>query len=288
MGMIVWQTICSCLQATGLLWFISHFPIFYDRYNMYSIKRFFEITIVLIAKDFKIKYKNTLLGYIWAMGYPLAFASILYIAFKNIIRIKVDNYGLFLMVGIFPWQWFANATYLSSRSLITNATLIKKILFPRSLLPLSTVLIEMIHFILSWIVIIFFLFLNDQRLFYLSWLYGAPLITIIQLAMIYGVGLAVSSLNIFFRDMERIVSLLTTMLFYMTPVIFPLTLVPESYKPYFLLNPMTGLIELWRTLFLEGVIAWGWLALSAVYASLFLLVGGLVFRSLKNRFAEVL
>lgn len=255
---------------------------------MYTINRFIEITIVLIGKDFKIKYKNTLLGYIWALGYPLAFATILYIAFKNIIRIKVDNYGLFLMVGIFPWQWFANATYLSSRSLITNATLIKKILFPRSLLPLSTVLIEMIHFILSWIVIIVFLFLNDQHLFYLSWLYGAPLITIIQLAMIYGVGLAVSSLNIFFRDMERIVSLLTTMLFYMTPVIFPLTLVPDSFKPYFLLNPMTGIIELWRTLFLEGILSWRWVGISAVYAVFFLLVGGLIFRSLKNRFAEVL
>lgn len=255
---------------------------------MFSIKSFIEITTVLIGKDFKVKYKNTLLGYIWALGYPLAFATILYIAFKNIIRIRVDNYGLFLMVGIFPWQWFANATYLSSKSLVTNATLIKKILFPRSLLPLSTVIIEMIHFILSWVVIIMFLFLNDQHLFYVSWLYGAPLITIIQLAMIYGVGLAVSSLNVFFRDMERIVSLLTTMLFYMTPVIFPLTLVPESFKPFFLLNPMTGIIELWRTLFLEGILAWRWVGISAAYATLFLLAGSLVFGSLKRRFAEVL
>jgi len=236
---------------------------------MYSIKNYLDITVVLIAKDFKIKYKNTLFGYVWAVGHPLVFAVILYIAFKHIIRIKVDNYGLFLIVGIFPW-------------------IIKKIMFPKSLLPLSTVLIEMVHFAISWIVIIVFLFINDHHLFYFSWLYGIPLITAIQLVLIFGIGLAVSSLNIFFRDTERIVSIMITMLFYLTPVIFPLNMVPEAFKPYFLLNPMTGIVELWRALFIEGFVLWRWLGISAVYATLSLLGGSVLYQRLKGRFAEVL
>lgn len=255
---------------------------------MVSIKNYIDITSVLISKDFKIKYKNTLLGYIWAIGYPLVFAAILYIAFQNIIRIELDNYGLFLIVGIFPWQWFANATYLSSIILISNASIIKKIMFPRLLLPLSTILIEMLHFIISWIVIIAFLFINDQPLFYFCWLYGVPLVAAIQLVMIYGVGLAASSLNIFFRDTERIINIAITMLFYLTPVIFPLKMVPERFKPYFLINPMTGIIELWRALFLEGSLLWKGIGISAVYAIVSLLIGSVIYCRLKSRFAEAL
>jgi len=255
---------------------------------MYSVKNYIDITVVLIAKDFKIKYKNTMLGYVWAIAYPLVFAAILYIAFKNIIRIKVDNYGLFLIVGIFPWQWFANATYLSSRTLISNASIIKKIMFPKLLLPLSTVLIEMVHFAISWVVIIVFLFIYDQHLFYFSWIYGIPLIAAIQFVLILGIGLVVSSLNIFFRDTERIMGIMITMLFYLTPVIFPLNMVPEEFKPYFLLNPMTGIVELWRALFIEGFVLWRWLGISAVYATLSLLGGSVLYQRLKGRFAEAL
>jgi len=229
-----------------------------------------------------------MLGYVWAIAYPLVFAAILYIAFKNIIRIKVDNYGLFLIVGIFPWQWFANATYLSSRTLISNASIIKKIMFPKLLLPLSTVLIEMVHFAISWVVIIVFLFIYDQHLFYFSWIYGIPLIAAIQFVLILGIGLVVSSLNIFFRDTERIMGIMITMLFYLTPVIFPLNMVPEEFKPYFLLNPMTGIVELWRALFIEGFVLWRWLGISAVYATLSLLGGSVLYQRLKGRFAEAL
>lgn len=255
---------------------------------MYTVKNYIDITLVLIAKDFKIKYKNTLLGYVWAIGYPLVFAAILYVAFQRIIRIKVDNYGLFLIVGIFPWQWFANAINLSTGTLITNASIIKKILFPKLLLPLSTVLIEMVHFAISWIVIIVFLFIYDQQIFYLSWVYGVPLIAGIQLALIFGIGLTVSSLNIFFRDTERIMSIMITMLFYLTPVIFPLNMVPENFILYFYLNPMTGIVELWRALFLEGLVLWRWLGISAVYATLSLLGGSMLYQRLKGKFAEAL
>ena len=224
----------------------------------------------------------------WAIGYPLMFAAILYVAFKNIIRIQVDNYGLFLIVGVFPWQWFANSIYLSAGTLILNASIIKKIMFPKSLLPLSTVLIEMLHFSISWLVIILFLFINNHPMFYFSWIYGIPLITAIQLMLIFGIGLVVSSLNVFFRDTERIMSIMITMLFYLTPVIFPLNMVPRTFLPFFLMNPMTGIIELWRALFMEGAVLWKWLGISAVYASVTLLGGSVLYRHLKSRFAEVL
>ena len=246
-----------------------------------------EITSQLVLKDLRGKYKGTILGYLWSIATPLIMALVLDIAFRRIVRIQVDNYSLFLITGLFTWQWFNVAVNASTRIFIDNASLIKKVVFPRHLLPLSLTLVEGIHFLMSIPVIIFFLAYHGLSWTHLSWIYGLPTLFLLHLLITYGITLIASSINALFRDMERIVILGTTMLFYLTPVIYPTTMIPPDLLPYFRINPFTDLIELWRQLFMQGIIDWSIVARTYLVALASLSMGSFIFSRLSPRFAEV-
>lgn len=252
-----------------------------------KIRYYVDLIITLTKKEIKIRYRNSILGYLWSIAHPLAFAMIFYIAFKIVMKIDVENYTLFLITGLFPWQWFANSTNSSSGIFISNATLIKKLKFPFSVLPLTALLNDVIHFLFSIPVIAIFVILYNVPL-KISWIYGIPLLILIQLILTYGLCLIISSINLFFRDMERLVILFTTLLFYFTPIIYPETMIPQSYQSLLKFNPLACLMINWRMLFLNGTLNIEYLILGLLYALLFLTIGYLIFRKLSYRFAEVL
>jgi len=252
------------------------------------LQRIYEITLQLIIKDFRVRYKGTILGYAWALVTPLLFASIFNFVFQHIIRFEIDDYPLFLVSGLFAWQWFSNSVSGGACCFLQNASLIKKLNFPRYLIPFSVVLIDALHFALALPIILVFLLIWGKPLYYHSWVYGIPLVAITQLAIIYGAMLCVSSLNTIFRDIDKIVSLLLTMLFYLTPVLYPLSAVPEDILKFVWANPMTGVIAAWHQLFLHGTLNWAPLGYSMVCAVLMMLLGALVYNHLSSRFAEVL
>src|SRR4030043_1369754 len=179
-----------------------------------KIQHSIDLITVLTQKEMKVRYKSTFFGYLWSVAYPLAFALVFFIAFKVIMRIQIENYALFLIAGLFPWQWFSNSVNASPTVFLGNASIIKKVNFPRNTLPFMTVLQDMIHFILSIPVIVLFLFLY-QKSPSLSWIYGIPLLLVIQFFLTYGVSLVVSSINLFFRDLERLTSIFMMLLFYL-------------------------------------------------------------------------
>ena len=252
------------------------------------INRAYEITLQLIIKDFRARYKGTLLGYAWALVTPLLFASIFNFVFQRILRFEIDNYPLFLVSGLFAWQWFSNSISGAAGCFLHNASLIKKINFPRYLLPFSVVLIDALHFLLALPIILVFLFVWSKPVFYFSWVYGLPIVGLTQLAIIYGVTLCVSSLNTIFRDIDKIVNLLVIMLFYLTPVFYPLNVVPENIRRAIQLNPMTGIITSWQSLFLNGKFDWMPFYGPMVWAVVLVLVGAGVYKKMSARFAEVL
>jgi lipopolysaccharide transport system permease protein len=252
------------------------------------VRRIFEITLQLIIKDFKVRYKGTLLGYAWALVTPLVFASIFNFVFQHIIRFEVKDYPLFLVSGLFAWQWFSNSVSGGACCFLQNASLIKKLNFQRYLIPFSVVLIDALHFALALPIILAFLLVWGKPVYYHSWWYGLPLVAVTQLAIIYGATLGISSLNTVFRDIDKVVTLLVTMLFYFTPVFYPLSVVPEDVVRFIQLNPMTGVISAWHGLFLDGSLDWASLAYSMVWAVLLVLLGAFVYQHLNSRFAEVL
>ncbi len=252
-----------------------------------GMQRFIDLVVVLTQKELKVKYKSSLLGYLWSVAHPLAFAFVFFIAFKVVMKIQMENYALFLICGLFPWQWFANSVNVAPSMFLFSASLIKKVNFPRNIIPFTAVLQDMIHFVLSIPVIIVFMFIYHTPLSF-SWLYGIPLLLIIQFALAYGVSLVVASLNLFFRDLERLISIATTLLFYFTPIIYAENMVPDKYKILLKLNPLSPLMISWRDLFLHGTLDISSLAISALYGCIAVVIGHAVYKKLSWRFAEIL
>ncbi len=246
-----------------------------------------DIVIVLTQKQLKVRYKSNILGYFWSVGHPLAFALVFFIAFKVVVKIPIEDYALFLIAGLFPWQWFANSVNASPLLFLGNAPIIKKVNFPRNLIVFSEVLQDMVHFVLSIPVVILFIFLYGKSLS-LAWLYGIPLLLVIQFFLTYGACLFLSSANLFFRDLERLTVICMMLLFYFTPVIFSESMIPEAYRIYIHLNPLASFVINWRNLFLNGTIDWFLMAESLFYSTIIFLIGQGTYRKLYWRFAEVL
>jgi len=253
----------------------------------HRIQNIIDLILVLTQKEMKVRYKSSFLGYLWSIAHPLAFALVFFIAFKIVMRIEMENYTLFLIAGLFPWQWFSNSVNASPMVFLSNASIIKKVNFPRNIIPFAIVLQDMIHFILSIPVIVLFLFIYQKSPF-LSWFYGIPLLMVIQFLMTLGVSLIVSSVNLFIRDLERLTSIFVTLFFYFTPIIYPETMIPEAYKPFINFNPLAPLVISWRSLFLKGTLEPFYLFISFLYAILVFALGYQVYRKLSWRFAEIL
>jgi lipopolysaccharide transport system permease protein len=248
---------------------------------------YIDLLLVLTQKDLKVRYKSSILGYLWSVAHPLAFAVVFYIAFKVIVKIPVENYALFLICGLFPWQWFANSLNAAPMIFLGNAPLIKKVNFPSNLLPFTLVLQDMIHFVLAIPVIILFLLFAGKTPS-LSWFIGIPVLIVAQLSLVYGICLMIASLNLFFRDLERLTTIFTTILFYVTPVFYSETMIPQKFQVVVKLNPLAPLVISWRNLLLEGTLRPEMLLLSMIYGIVFFAFGFFVYRKLSWRFAEVL
>lgn len=252
-----------------------------------SFQYYKDLIIALTQKELKVRYKRSFLGYLWAITNPLALALVFFIAFKIVMKIQIENYTLFLISGLFPWQWFSNSVNSSPIVLVGNAPLIKKVNFPSESLIVATVLNDMLHFILSIPVIIIFVFFYGIKP-NLLWLIGIPFLLIIQFVITFGFAIAISAINLFFRDIERIVSIFTALLFYITPIIYSEDMVPEKYKALILYNPLSVLMLGWRNLFMHGILDVKAITLSFIYSLAVLAAGYFIFRRLRWRFAEVL
>jgi len=238
----------------------------------YNWRYYLDLITVLTKKEIKVRYKNSVLGYFWSIANPLLYALIFYFVFKVIMRFQIKDYSLFLISGLFPWQWVNNSIMGSAGSFVGNVSLIKKVRFPRLFLPLSQVLNDAFHFLVSIPVIILFLLFYDKYPS-ITWLYGIPLLIIPTFLVIYGLSLAVSSVNLFFRDLQYLMALLLTILFYLTPIFYTM---------------FTPLITNWRSLFMQNAINWNDYLLSLIYGLLVFAVGYLIYNKLKDRFAEML
>jgi lipopolysaccharide transport system permease protein len=252
-----------------------------------ALRHFWDLILVLTQKELKVRYKSSVLGYVWSIANPLAFAFTFYVAFKVVMRIQMEDYALFLISGLFPWQWLANSITFSTGVFLANASIIKKVSFPRSSVVLTTVLQDMIHFALAMPVIVLFLFLYGRSPS-VSWLWGIPLFLSAQFCLTYGLCLAVSSANLFFRDLERLVGILLNLIFYFTPILYPESLVPAEYRALANANPFAPLMTGWRKLFMYGELDLALLVTSAAFGGVALLGGYTIYRKLSWRFAEVL
>nr|CBX81114.1 O-antigen export system permease protein rfbA [Erwinia amylovora ATCC BAA-2158] len=253
----------------------------------FNIGYLYDLVTVITQKELKVRYKSSFFGYLWSIANPLLFAMIYFFIFKLIMRVQIPNYTVFIITGLFPWQWFASSASNALFSFLSNAQIIKKTVFPRSVIPLSNVLMECLHFLCTIPVILVFLFIYDMRPA-LNWLWGIPIIGLAQIILMLGVALMFSTLNLFFRDLERFVSLGIMLLFYCTPILYSAEMIPQKYKWLIDYNPLASMILSWRELFMNNTLNYALVSEVYVYAAISLLIGSLVFNKLKHRFAEIL
>lgn len=232
------------------------------------------------------KYKRTTLGILWSLLNPVLTSMVFFVAFKIFMRFQVENYTFFLLTALFPWSWFSSSVIISARSLVDNVTLIKKVIFPRHYLIASVILAQMVHLLFS-IPILLVLSAGTPGPSYV-WLVAIPVALAIQFAFTFGLSLIIAICNTYFRDIEYLVGVLMNLLFWMTPITYPMNVIPEAYRKLVFLNPLTSLINLWRGIFLENRIYARDVILGSLMGAIFLTAGFLIFRRLERRLDEVL
>jgi len=246
-----------------------------------------DLLKILVKKEITLKYKRTYLGFLWSLLNPLLTALVLFIAFRIFMRFEMENYTLFLLAAIFPWSWFSASVTMSTNTLTGNIALIKKVLFPKHFLILATIIGQLVNLIFALPILLVFVYYYGKAPA-LNWLYGIPLLIVVQFIVTYGVALVISMVNAFFRDMEYIINVSVGMLFWMTPIIYLLEAVPEKYRVLLVINPVTYLIQSWRDIFLNNTINWHNISISLVTAVVVLLAGTFIFSRLNRRLDEVL
>ena len=206
-----------------------------------------ELLKTNIQKEIRGKYKGSFLGVLWSFLNPLLMVVVYAIVFPYIMRVKVPNYLQFLIVAVIPWNFFTTCITTGSNCVWINGGIIKKVYFPRAILPISVVSAGVINFLISCIIILIFTIFGGVGVsIHLLWL---PVITIIQSALTLGLLFILSAINVYVRDVEYIVGFFINLLFYATPILYTADMFPERARWLLYLNPMTHLIDAYRQIF---------------------------------------
>lgn len=247
-----------------------------------------ELLFFLVWRDVKVRYKQTALGAAWALLQPLLAMLIFTLLFGRLAKLPSDGipYPLFVYTALLPWQLFAFALTESSNSLVTNQHLIRKVYFPRLIIPVAAVLVGLVDFALSLIVLVGMMIFYGFKPAPTALLFIPFLLLAVMTAT--GVGLWLSAMNIQYRDVRYIVPFLTQFWMFATPVAYSSKLVPPQWRELYGLNPMAGVVEGFRWSLLGSGTGTGSMILISITAVIVLLVGGLAyFKRMERTFADM-
>jgi ABC-type polysaccharide/polyol phosphate export permease len=246
-----------------------------------EIFRYRELLFSLVIRDLKVKYKNSVLGYLWSLIDPLLTVLLFVVVFKIIVRIKVENYPIFLISAVLPWGLLQGSLNGAVVSISGNANLVKKVYLPRETFPFSVLISNLINFFLSLAVFIPIIFIFQVKI--TTAFLVLPLVVILQLILIGGIALLSASLNVFFNDVGFILKFVLSLWFYLSPVFYPISFVPERFRDLYLLNPMAVILSLYRFAILRMPPPGTRAIFIASAISLSLFIGGyLVFKRTEN------
>ncbi|MGE3517500.1 MAG: ABC transporter permease [Vicinamibacterales bacterium] len=236
-----------------------------------------DLLLNLVKAELTARYKTPVLGMLWFLLSPLVMTAILITVFQSVIRLPIERYPVFLVAALLPWTFFqvgvSNATVAVTRS----QALVKRVRIPRLLLPLSAVIASLVHFVISLAIMLLVLLAMGQRPPSLA-LLALPLLIVIQLFIVCGIGMATAALNVVYRDVEHIVAMVVRFSFWLTPIFYSLDHVPERWRGFFSLNPVTPLLEGYRAVLVHGQVPdAGVLVRVAAMGVALLVLGAIVF-----------
>lgn len=243
-----------------------------------------DLTLALVGKELKSKYKSATLGFLWILINPFLQMIVLTLVFSIFLKIQVKNYPLFVFSGLLPWTFFSLSLTSGTSSLIANRDLIKKTNFPRYLLPASSVLAHLFTFLVALLLLIVFVTIMFGLNF--SLLLLIPII-LLETILSISIVLFLSSLDVYYRDVSFILQALLMIWFYVTPIFYPVTVVPKNFLFFYQLNPMVGIINAYQTIFLQtNFILPFSLIITIAETAIILTIGIFIFRKRSKYFAD--
>lgn len=252
-----------------------------------SLYDYRELLKTSVKKDIGGKYKHSFLGVLWSFVNPLLQIIVYAIIFPLIMRSNIEYYVVFMVCGLIPWNYFSTVINRASFTMIENGNILKKVYFPREILPLSVVTSETITFLISSIIIVCFVLgyglgITINIVFY-------PILLFVQFVLLLGISLFVSSITVYFRDLQHFIGVLLQLFFYATPIVYSVETIPENFQWILKYNPMTYIIEGYRDIFYyQTMPEIGTLLIVLVIGILLCVTGYIVFNKLQKKFAEEL
>ena len=243
--------------------------------------------LVLVQKDFKLKYNATALGFAWCLLVPLLMSGVYYVVFGLLLKVgRMPNYLLYLISGNFLWQFFSNVVIMSGMVLSKNASILKKTNFNRKLLVWSTFFSEGLHFVLVIPVMVLIMTLYSVTPQWWSILPNLVVAMVAMALLSVGIGYLYAALNLIFRDLERIMRIVMQIWLYASPVFIPIRAVPERFLKYYLCNPMASILTIWRNIFYTPQLDWKLYPAALLISAAAFVIGRAVFTRLQPVFAE--
>jgi ABC-type polysaccharide/polyol phosphate export permease len=241
----------------------------------------------ITLKEIKSRYKQSVVGYAWVLLNPLFQLLIYSFVFSIIFRFPTNNipYPIFLFVGLLPWIYFQTSLSAATLSLVDNADLLRKINFPREILPYSVVLSKTVDFFFAFLLLLIFMLVCKIPI-QISIVWALPLF-FVQMILMTGFSLLFSTLNLFYRDTQYLINLLLLIWLYLTPVVYPLSLVPVKYVFIYKLNPMVGIIESYRSSLFNLPFDIGTIAWSGFSSLIMFIIGFTIFKKAEKVFGDI-
>lgn len=255
--------------------------------NFREIWIYRELGFFLIWRDLKLRYKQTVIGVGWALLQPFLQMVVFSIFFGRLVKVPSDGvpYPVFVYAGLLPWTFFANVVNACNYAVINNAGLIRKIYFPRLLIPISAVGTGLVDFLLAFFMLIAIMLFYHMPL---TWgMFGLIPLTVLLFLTGLGVGSLLAALAVAYRDVRHIVPFLVQIWFFITPVIYPATIISARFQLLLNLNPMAGIVTGFRAIILNQPLDYAGLYLAGVIGLLFCLAGVLYFDRKARDFADI-
>ena len=241
----------------------------------------------LTQREIKSRYKQSFVGYAWVLINPLTQMLVYTFIFSVIFRFPTNNipYPVYLYAALLPWTALQTTISSAANSLVGNSVLLRKVAFPREIIVYSVVISKIIDFLFASLVF-FLLVLFFQVPLAITTLAFIPLF-ILQITLVTGLSLLLATLNLFFRDIQYLTNLFLMIWLYMTPIVYPLSLVPDKWISLYKLNPMVGIVEGYRSALFGYPFEWGIIAWSTFCSLVVCLLGFVIFKHLEKYFADI-
>lgn len=252
--------------------------------NLYKYR---ELLKTNVKKEIRGKYKNSFLGVLWSFLNPLLQIIVYAVVFQVILKNPQENYAIFLCCGLIPWTFFSATVTRSAFTMIENGNIIKKVYFPREILPISIVTSEAVNFMISTIIILGFVIFGGLGISKYILLY--PLVLLAQYLLLIGISLIISSISVYVRDLQHLIGVAMQLLFYATPIVYASETIPDNFKWILYLNPMTYIINGYRDIFYnQRMIDIVSTLLLIIISIVLCIIGYIIFNKLQKGFAEQL